>query len=118
MSILSKLSNFLRRERPSTLRNKPGGLAWISNRDSASLELRGRIVTTVRCDERAFWMVDPPQSFVLSDYAVNIYGQIVAPGTLVNLVTISDECLIPIPDAGISDEEVRELYAPKQTEVA
>lgn len=29
-----------------------------------------------------------------------------------------DECLRPIRPGGITDEEVRELYSPKQTEVA
>lgn len=117
MNLIDRFTNLLRGKRPSALRNKPGGIAWIRISDRAALQLNGRIVTTVRSDERGFWTVDPVQSFTLSDFSVNVRGSIVPPGAAVELLSIADDCLITIPDTGVTDEEVADLFAPKQPEV-
>lgn len=102
-----------------TLRNKPGGMAWVNfGKDSTGLDdLQGRFVCTRRLAEGMKWELDPPQDFVAS--ANYRWGsKAVLTGDRVTATAIHDSYLVPIPAQPISDSEVRELYAPKLPEAA
>lgn len=106
MTLLTTLRDFLG-IRPK-LRNKRGGLAYITGiRNHA---LNGRIVVTVHVTHDDYWLIDPPQRVVLSEYRHALSGVLCAPGDLVDVVSISDENLIPIPDAKLSKADVHELF--------
>jgi hypothetical protein len=91
-----------------TLRNKPGGMAWIRGIE----ELRGRIVTTVSADARGFWVIDPPQRFTVSNFAVTLHGQVVPPGTPAVSVSIVDHCLEPIREVGEGERDESLAWLP------
>jgi hypothetical protein len=77
--------------------------------------LINRIVTTVRFTEQGLWEIDPPQPKTRPRWSFDRYSRSVfRPGQEVMCVAISDDCLTPIPDNGITEEEVCELYAPQQ----
>lgn len=122
MSIPSRIRDFLSPSASPTLRNKPGGMAWINanvDEGEGSVALVNRIVRTVHAQAGGFWRIDPPQVYTITRSAYNAVSSLrVRPGDSVLSIAIHDECLTPIPDAGITDEEVRELYSPKQTEAA
>jgi hypothetical protein len=62
------------------------------------------------------WMVDPQQSHVVTAPTRTSIGQIALPGDRVVIEAIADTLLDPWKDDGITDAEVRELYAPKAKE--
>lgn len=100
---------------PSAMRNKPGGLAWIrvpTARDGSEV-LDRRVVTTVRTDEAGFWLIDPPQQFVLRDFALTGNGRVACPGELAEVASMHDDLLEPIPQVpeGAVDEMVAKLGA-------
>lgn len=98
------------------LRNKAGGYAWINARarnvPGAEI-LIGRAVKTVALTSGHMWRVDPPQHFVVTAPSKLATGRVVPAGTSVLVIGISDETLDPWKEDGVSDAEVRELYAPQ-----
>lgn len=119
MSLFSFIKNVFGRskpelEAPQAMRNKPGGLAWIRGIQ----ELDGRIVTTVSLYAGEFWAIDPPQDYRCTRHHTGFGGVICKPGDNVRTIGIVDDCLEPIPDTGVTDEEVADLYAPKSKEAA
>lgn len=122
MNLFTRIRDYFRGEQPSRLRNKPGGMAWIklSECSDGSSALNGRIVQTKRV-EGGFWDVEPQQEFVIKSFGLAESGRLVRPGELVVVKGIRDDCLVPLPDTGITSEEVTQLYQSspvKKTEVA
>jgi hypothetical protein len=80
---------------------KPGDLAIVvRTKTVAHRWLIGRIVRVVRLDADNFWELEQP-----------------IPLSNVDLYAIADDNLRPIRPHGVTDEEVRDLYAPKVPEV-
>lgn len=100
------------------LRNKPGGMAFINakvNEGEGSIALVNRVVRTVRSYDGDFWEIDPPQAFTITKHARNAKsGLSMKPGDVVRSIGIRDEYLTPIKGDGVTDEEVRELFSPRQ----
>jgi len=115
MNLRAALMRLIRRDAPapSTLRNKPDGMAFIriSNVKDGSDAMDGRIVQTKRVNA-GFWLIEPPQTFVARDYCVADDGRVGTPGTIVTCTEIHDDLLEPLKDTGLSEEEVRDLYSP------
>jgi hypothetical protein len=98
------------------LRNKAGGMAWIKGLDGACACANGHVVRTVRIDQRDLWLIEPNPHFIADRVYSTRSGLAVFPGERVHIVSIKDCHLEPIGDAGITREEVRELYAPKASQ--
>lgn len=116
---MKRLFDFFRKPQvPSApvLRNKPGGYAWIRGLDGDEAPLNGRAVKTVRF-VNGYWEIEPAQPIRLTDYTTDVTGQLCHPGDAV-VDGLLDKNLEPWKDTGLTDEEVRDLYAPKQTEAA
>lgn len=103
------------------LRNKAGGMAWInSGVDQGCGEgaLIGRIVKTVSVRRGDAWIIEPPQFYIVTHPCTFVAnGHKAEAGDKGLAIAITDACLTPI-QGDISDEEVRDLYAPKLPEVA
>jgi hypothetical protein len=117
MSLLSRIREAFGGK--PALRNKPGGMAWINSNvdgnDGTSI-LINRVVRTVRLKNGNHWEIDPPQPYTATRgvrYVVN--GFVSTPGQRINAIAMADDCLTPI-QGDVTDEEVRELYAPKPAE--
>jgi hypothetical protein len=117
MSLIDSIRGFFGKPTPPSLppplRNLPGGMAWVKG-VSKLPQLNGRIVKTVRIEEEDRWLIDPPQH--VSNMPAGLIfstGKRTVGGERGYVTAIADDCLEPIKDAGISDEEVRDLYAPK-----
>lgn len=99
-------------------RNKPDGLAfvrldasWIAVGADA---VNGMIVRTVRGVEDG-WVVEPAPKFIATaGFDVKCRDGLTSgrKGMVMQLTEIADRHLEPLPECGISEEEVRELYAP------
>lgn len=100
---------------PGPLRNKPGGLAFIKGvpEGFGAEVLNGRVVRTVRFVD-GNWEVDPVQRFTLT--ADVIYTgwpwRFYRKGRTGMVGFIEDHRLEPMKDAGLSEEEVTELFNP------
>lgn len=124
MNLLSRIASMLRRESrpqaPSTLRNRIGGMAWILLKEddgTGSYALHRRIVTTVRLRPDGMWQVDPPQRFMVRQPLLTNH-MLFLPGDIAVADGMVDAILEPIPDTGVTEEEVAVLYAPKVPERA
>lgn len=115
-SLLSKLRDFLLGEQPPALRNRPGGLARIRRYgpEYGADVLAGWIVTTERADG-CFWTCSPIPVYQLTSTVRFHGGDVRLAGTWVQVVGMPDELLDPIPDTGITKEEVADLFAPSKT---
>jgi hypothetical protein len=103
------------------LRNVPGGMAWIRNLDDVvgSAALNGRAVRTVRLHSSGKWEIEPPQGYLATVDARLIPSErIVRAGDAITVVAICDECLEPWQDTGLTESEVRELFAPRLSKEA
>jgi hypothetical protein len=96
------------------LRNRPQGMAWIRMAEdgSGAGAMHNRAVKTVEADAEGFWRVEPPQQFVAHALIIDRRRNVCWPGMVVTVGTINDACLEPWKDDGVTDREVRELYAP------
>lgn len=116
---MKRLIDFFRKpQAPSaqTLRNKPQGMAWIRGLHGDEAPLNGRAVKTVRV-EGGIWDIDPEQPIVLTNWVRDATGHVSHPGPAF-IVGIPDENLEPWKDTGLTDEEVRDLYAPNRAREA
>lgn len=102
------------RPAPPTLRNKPGGMAWIKHYDAfGQRALAGRVVTTVRLTEKGFWLIEPPQSFVVTENVkIMDTGQIFLKGDNPTVVAIVDDLLEPIRDVGEGERDESAAWLP------
>ena len=103
--------------RPSTLRNKPMGMAYLRMRNygDGAEQMNNRVVCTLREDGTGFWKVDPPQSFIAGIFFPTETGY-VAPGSPVHVKSIHDSCLIPIPEIGDDERTQEQEFQPKVPE--
>lgn len=121
MSLIQRITSLFRRDTkpsdsgPRTLRNKPGGMAWVRGITELP-ELNGRYVTTVRIANDARWAIEPQQPVVCPAGLRTTEGKVTKAGDEGIVTAIADDCLEPIPDTGVTDEEVADLYAPKVRE--
>lgn len=102
-----------------SVRNRPGGMSWIRGvkSDCGAATLNGRAVKTVKVQETGLWLIDPPQRFTATKDA--IFGMSQRPinkGAVVSVTEIADALLEPWKEDGVTDAEVRELFAPKTKE--
>lgn len=111
MSIFDRIREYFEGGR-SGLRNKRDGLAWIRfDKEGDGREvLNGHVVKTLLADAHGFWRVEPEQSFVATAHVVDFFGHLVLPGEVAPICGIADHCLVPIPSAGLTKEEVEALY--------
>lgn len=109
MTLLSKLSSFF--GTGPKLRNRAGGLAFVKHygQEYGADAIAGQVVTTERFAD-GFWMLTPQPRYTVTNF-VRHAGEFTAPGTQVMVIGLPDELLDPIPDCGLSKEEVTELYA-------
>lgn len=107
---------------PPALRNKAGGMATIlphpEDSEAGARQIWGCAVKTVRLVNGSFWEIDPPVRFTLTTNVIDRYGVRGKPGDRVRVNALPDHALEPWKDTGITDEEVLDLFAPKQTEAA
>lgn len=94
------------------LRNKPGGLARIKGLGDGCDSLNGRYVITQRVNDLGFWVVEPPQSFTPTVRIRDNTGCVASAGDRCTLISIGDQHLEPVPEVGITKDEVTELYQP------
>lgn len=96
------------------LRNRPGGMAWICGvigDGTGAEQLNNRVVKTIRLAASGKWCVEPSQHFIAErDFMWD--GVWYSLGDRVGVKAIVDDCLEPWKNAGVSDEEVRNLYEP------
>ncbi len=99
---------------PPVLRNKPGGMAWIKHYgDFGQDVLAGRVVTTVQATDRGFWLIDPPQSFVVTENVIlEETGQTFMKGDKPSAVAIHDDLLEPIRDVGEGERDESAAWLP------
>jgi hypothetical protein len=99
------------------LRNKPNSMAWIKGMDDAipgASVLNGRAVKTVQIGIDGKWEIDPLQQFAAAgNFRWN--GAVYLAGATVTVLAIADERLEPWKDDGVSQEEVKRLFAPQLT---
>lgn len=114
MGLRSFFDRMLGREQPPTLRNKPGGIAYVRSAPTGygAEALNGQIVKTQRINERSTWTIEPELLFVATAPVRTSYGQLVPPGMPVGVSGIEDCFLEPLKGDDIRKEEVDQLYAP------
>jgi hypothetical protein len=119
VSLFTSLRDLIRRRLappPSTLRNKPGGLARVKfarDEGDGSYAMHGQFVTTVRLDGASFWVLDPPLQFIVRAPLLTNSGRIAMPGDPATVESMHDDLLEPIRDVG-DDERSEELaWRPK-----
>lgn len=107
----------------SSLRNRPGGVAYINNRivgmPGSGIEmLVGCYVVTRRVVHGDFWEIEPPQKMLALKNYRDATGRLCYAGDVGLVVNIGDYALTPIPDAKLSKREVQRLYEPGPVKVA
>jgi hypothetical protein len=122
MSLRSIIGRFIG-NKSSTLRNKPGGMAWINSAiddGCGSAQLLNRVVRTVRLKPSGMWEIEPIQSYRATRPVrfTSVSDRVYLTGDLIHVDGIADIGLTPIPGDLCTDEEVRDLYAPKIPEAA
>jgi hypothetical protein len=119
MSLFRKIRDTFRKpDMPSapTIRNKPGGLAWINSKvdmsDGAGA-LVNRIVRTVRLRHSDMWEIDPPQEYTITCPILHAAsGRRFEPGDRAIAMGIRDECLTPIRDIGDDERDESHNWLP------
>lgn len=117
MNLRSILGNLFGRSAgspSSTLRNKPGGLAWIRGLDEAG-SLNGQIVTTVRIATGVLWEIDPPLPLQLTYRLMDVRGRIAEPGDTTFVISIHDSCLVPLKNPGEGARSEERCFQPPVT---
>lgn len=127
MRLFSKLRLITTKQAPIALRNKPGGMAWVSRppfinaatKCPATIgqdEIVGAAVKCIVVDANRCWKIEPILRFnVTEDFIyTNLAGEKcqARAGQTAIVSAIHDDCLTPWRDDGVTEEEVRELYHP------
>jgi hypothetical protein len=118
MSLIDRIRGFFVKPvpyTPPTLRNKPGGLAYVKGNINLP-QLNGRIVKTVRLESGDLWLIDPVQVVANMPAGVRFSdGKTSRGGERGDVTAIADHCLQPLSDPG--DEAVDEtlLWLPSPT---
>jgi hypothetical protein len=104
------------RGKPS-LRNKPGGMAWVQSDGlhSGAERLRNAAVKTLSVRENGMWRIEPPLGYIATHPQRFADGTLYAPGDVIVIGAIHDSALEPWKDTGLTESEVRDLYAPNLT---
>lgn len=100
--------------RPSVLRNKSGGMAFIKfakDECDGSIVLHRRVVMTVS-EAEGFWTIDPPQRFFALVPMWTSSGAIAEPGDRVIVEGIHDDLLDPIRDIGDDERDESTVWLP------
>jgi hypothetical protein len=121
MTLYDRIKGALRRDPPTPkLRNKPGGMAFIKGL-APSVDgqdaLNGRVVQTIRLNERGAWLIDPVQRFTVKARVFYVpIQQHANPGDTAIVGAMEDEFLEPFREdgSGISEIEVTSLYSPSR----
>jgi hypothetical protein len=102
------------------LRNKPGGMAWVQSGrfHSGAEKLEGQAVRTASVDAEGYWRIEPRLAYITTAPQVFADGLVADRGRVVFIERIQDSALEPWKDTDITDEEVRELFAPNNKETA
>lgn len=111
MNLYDRLRSFFQGQPTSTLRNKPGGLAWIKDRGELH-GTYGRIVTTVCLSRPGHWLIDPPQEAVARTFLRTTEGRPVLPGDRVLVTAVADAYLEPIRDVGDGEKDESARWLP------
>ncbi len=111
MNLFDRIASVFRRTR-----NKPGGMSWVRGigPGTGAEQLNGRAVKTVRIDaESGLWLIEPPQPFICTyTCRFGVSQRLVLEGQIVTVTCIADELLEPWKEDGVTDADVRELFAP------
>lgn len=98
-----------------TLRNKPGGMAWINgvidSGDGARV-LVNRVVVTKRLINGDMWEIDPPQRYVATTFTRFSNGVLVHAGDTVTAIGMRDMCLTPIREVGDGERDESLAWLP------
>lgn len=120
MGLIDRLREVFRREAPPTgptLRNKPGGMAWVKafGHEHGADAMSGSAVRTVAMAQGAFWIVDPPLHYVVGPMAVECVasGVTAMPGQIVRVIAIADECLEPWREVGDDERDESPQWLPE-----
>lgn len=113
MSLFNRIRDAFRKPEPPaapTLRNRPGGMAWIRrfDPDTGAGAMAGRVVKTLRVRENGLWEISPQQPWVAA-VPLLYEGRILPAGTRYTTVALADELLEPIPE--VSDDAKDESLA-------
>jgi hypothetical protein len=119
MNVLTHLRRlFGRNDTPSvpTLRNKPGGMAWIKpyGREYGAIAIAGQAVRTVRLIGSDMWEIDPQPSYRIGPMGVESVqsGVIGRPGDTAHVTGLSDDLLEPWKDIGDDERDESLSYLP------
>lgn len=124
MNLLDKIKSVFRREpeAPSTLalRNRAGGMAWVltNGLHSGAETLAGSAVKTVSVSAEGMWVIEPLLAYRATCNQRFPDGHLYVTGEYIVIAAVHDRALLPWKEDGVSDSEVRELYAPKLPEAA
>jgi hypothetical protein len=101
----------------TTLKNRPGGMAWVqSDRlHSGAERLLNSAVKTVSVDEHGMWRIEPVLGYVATAAQRFPDGSTYIAGDLVLITGMHDSALEPWKESGVTTEEVTSLYAPQPT---
>jgi hypothetical protein len=100
---------------PSTMRNKPGGLARVKlafDEGDGSYAIQGQFVKTVRLDRDSFWVIDPPLEFIVRAYALTSDRRIAKPGAAAIVESMHDDLLEPIREIGDDERDESAAWLP------
>lgn len=113
---MKRFINWLR-GKPSAppLRNKAGGMAWVKSGElhAGAETLGGAAVKTVCVNERGMWQIEPHLGYIATANQRFPDGTVYLRGEAVIICGLHDSALEPWKDDGITDSEVRELFAPR-----
>jgi hypothetical protein len=101
------------------LRNKAGGMAWVlsAGMHSGAESLAGSAVKTVALQPNGMWRIEPLLGYVATGPQSFANGAVFQPGDVVVIGAIADSALEPWKDTGLTESEVRELFAPRLSSV-
>jgi hypothetical protein len=119
MSLFNKIRSLFRQDAPRALRNKPGGMAWINaaiDEGTGAFVLIGHPVRIVRLIDGDYWMIDPPQSYVLTSRTKFTADRKIYPaGSRITFRAVRDDCLTPWRDLG-DEAQDESLWQPHDGE--
>lgn len=102
------------------LKNKRDGMAWVlaNGLHSGAETLAGSAVKTVSVTPEGMWAIEPLLAFRATCPQRFGDGRLYVTGEYIVISAVHDRALLPWKEDGVSDSEVRDLFAPKLPEVA